>query len=119
MAIDSKEECEYYLVEQKKAAEKLLSKDGHGMIMSLLRRAFTEGYNAKHDYSEAQKILKINPAKKKQVGKKCKCACHKTKDKEKGTCKKCYMIQCSWWKGRNFAYATREGLWIGDKERNR
>jgi len=54
-----------------------------------------------------------------KMKKECKCACHKTKDKEKGTCGKCYAIQCSWWKGKNFEYANREGLWIGKKERNR
>jgi len=119
MAVDTIEEAKYFQAEKQKAAKKLFSEGGDEMIMSLLRRAFTEGYNAKHDYNEAQKILKVNPAKKKQAGKKCKCACHKTKDKDKGTCEKCYMIQCSWWKGKNFEYADCEGLWVGKKERNR
>ena len=49
----------------------------------------------------------------------CKCACHKKKDKEKGTCRKCYVIQCTWWRGKSFAYATPGGFWVGKKERNR
>lgn len=64
---------------------------------------------------DTMKILDDLIDKKKRID--CRCACHKTKNKDKGTCEKCYMIQCDWWKDRNFAYATCEGLWVGKKER--
>lgn len=106
MAVETIEEAKYFQAEKQKAAKKLLSEGVNEMIMLMLRKAFTEGYNAKDRYK-----------KKNQID--CKCACHKTKDKEKGTCGKCYTIQCSWWEGKNFEYADSKGLWVGKKERNR
>lgn len=66
MAIDTREEAIYYQAEKNKAAKKLLSEGVDEIIMLMLRKAFTEGYKAKEDYDEAQKVF----IKEKEVGKK-------------------------------------------------
>ena len=103
------EEAKYYQAEKDKATEEIASKGWREMIIILLEKAFTKGYDANSRYKKREQSKAI----------KCRCACHKTKDRENGTCGKCYTIQCSWWEGTSFEYANCEGLWKGKKERNR
>lgn len=55
MPLDTKREAVYYNLEKHKAARKLISEGINEMIMLMLKRAFTEGYNAKDRYQESLK----------------------------------------------------------------